>query len=79
MLNGRKEISTADFAALKENAAKTMQICYDVNSAKKKINGLYGEISKAEIKIDTLKPWLSLDIPQKLRRHKMHKLLYRYF
>ena len=64
MLNGRKEISTADFAALKENAAKTMQICYDVNSAKKKINGLYGEISKAEIKIDTLKPWLSLDIPQ---------------
>lgn len=65
MLDGRKEMTTAEFAQKKESTDKTLRLCSEIIQQEKRITALEGEISKAATRIDILKPWLRLELPQK--------------
>ena len=65
MLDGRKEITTAEFAEKKKNTDKTLRLCNEIIQQEKRINSLESEIAKNSTRIDILKPWLNLELPQK--------------
>lgn len=69
-LNGREEISTKQFAQRKTNTDKTLSLCRQALDYEKKINESESEIAKSQTQIDTLKPWLDLDMPQGFRGTK---------
>ena len=69
-LNGRKVISTDEFVKKKELADKTLSICYSVLDCSKIITECNNEISKLNTQIDTLQPWIGLDIQQNFKGTK---------
>ena len=62
-LNGRQAISTKKFAERKENTDKTLSVCNRILDAAKKINELNSAAQKAQMRIDTVRPWEKLDLP----------------
>ncbi len=62
-LNGRQAISTKKFAERKENTDKTLSVCNRILDAAKKINELNSAAQKAQMRIDTVRPWENLDLP----------------
>lgn len=62
-LNGRQAISTKKFAECKENTDKTLSVCNRILDAAKKINELNSAAQKAQMRIDTVRPWENLDLP----------------
>ncbi len=63
-LAGRRAMSTQKFAQRKEETDKTLSLCRQALDYEKKISGAESEIAKAQTEIDSLKPWLGLDLPR---------------
>lgn len=63
-LNGRHAISTANFAERKKQTDKTLSMCRSITDCSKKISAYKADSVKAQTNIDTLKPWLSMDLPR---------------
>lgn len=63
-LNGRQAISTANFAERKKQTDKTLSMCRSITDCSKKISSYRADSVKAQTNIDTLKPWLSMDLPR---------------
>ena len=70
LLNGRKAVSTDKFAESKELADKTLSMCYSILDCSKKITDCNNEIAKLKTQIDTLSPWVGLDLPQNFKGTK---------
>ena len=76
-LNGRQAISTKKFVERKENTDKTLSVCNRILDAAKKINELNSAAQKAQMRIDTVRPWENLDLPTDFKWYKKYKCVYR--
>lgn len=62
-LNGRKEVTTEDYAAFKEKYENTIDAAGKVIACSKKIAECKANILKYEAQAEILVPWTNLDIP----------------
>ncbi len=60
---GRKPLSSSEYEKLVESSNDTLKAAYDIVSYKKNIEQNEAEILKYEAQLDTIRPWLSLDVP----------------
>lgn len=70
MLNGRKSMSTDSFAKRTENNDKIISLCYSINSSVKRIDDAKNNIVRLQTQIDTLMPWIELDLSQNFKGTK---------
>lgn len=71
MLNGRRAISTAEFADNKLKAEKTASICRNICELSSKSALLDTECAKLQTSADTLKPWLNMELPRNFKGTKL--------
>ena len=69
-LNGRKAMSTSQFAEQKEETDKSLLVCYSILECVRKINELENDISKSQTQIDILRPWEGMELPQNFKGTK---------
>lgn len=62
-LNGRRTITTDEFAKRKSNNSQILHICHDILKNSRTIASLKNEQIKNSIKAEQLKQWIKLDIP----------------
>ena len=60
---GREQISTAEYDKMVDGAQDTLRIAYDIISYQKNIDMNEAEKVKYEAQLESIKPWLSLDVP----------------
>lgn len=62
MLNGRKKMTTHEFAKAAETAYKTLADCLSILDCSKKINEMSSLNAKAQTEIDVLSPWENMNL-----------------
>lgn len=62
-LNGRKAVSTKDFAKSVENANEYLSVCHSILDFSKSVDEAKATVEKLRVRADMLKPWESLEIP----------------
>jgi len=67
MLEGRKEIEKHDFGKEAMQLEKILSVAAEINRCDKTAAEAEAEAAQLEVTCDTLKPWLSLDIPMNFR------------
>ena len=60
---GREQLSRAEYDALVEQTPDILRVAYDIISCQKNIDTNMAEKVKYQAQLDTIKPWLSLDVP----------------
>lgn len=66
-INGRKELSASEYLQKVDNTDRIMRKCHDINLLSKRIIETASESARTQALIDTLKPWLGLDIPVNIK------------
>ena len=69
-LYGRREITKAEYESLVAQSSEYLQICYDLIEYDRIISENRAAIVKYQTAIDSLKPWLELDIPMQFKGTK---------
>lgn len=67
---GRKPVSTADFAARKNESEKTPQLCAEILSLKRKIAEEEQNAARLQTQLDLVQPWETLSLPQNFKGTK---------
>ena len=62
---GRERLSADDYNRMVDNTQDTLRIAYDIISYQKNIDMNEAEKVKYEAQLESIKPWLSLDVPMK--------------
>ena len=62
-LNGRREITFADYDEKVKSISKTADICGDINELQKQITQCQSEILRLDVAIDEMQEYTKLDIP----------------
>lgn len=60
---GRERLSADDYNRMVDNTQDTLRIAYDIISYQKNIDMNEAEKVKYEAQLESIKPWLSLDVP----------------
>ncbi len=68
MLNGRTELTVAEFLKRTSRADLALNVCFDINKKIKKIEDNTAEAVRCRTSYDQLKPWLQCDIPTSCTR-----------
>lgn len=63
MLSGKKMLSVQQYYQTVDNSDRALSIAREINELDKNNSELMADISKRESDINSLKPWLSLDVP----------------
>lgn len=63
MLEGRKDLSQSEFTACVENSEEHLALISRINDLAKEISECTAEIPKLLAQIESLNPWLGLDVP----------------
>lgn len=63
VLEGRKEISLADYEGFRDVYEDTLSMVREIHKKEKQIADANADILKADAGIEALNPWLSLDVP----------------
>lgn len=63
MFQGREQLSRAEYEALAENTQDILKDAYDIISYQKNIDMNKAEKVKYQAQLDTIRPWLGLDVP----------------
>ncbi|NLX93490.1 MAG: V-type ATP synthase subunit I [Clostridiales bacterium] len=66
-MEGRKELTASEFISKSENADATLRKCYELNALYKSITENRIEIVRNEASMDSIRPWLDLDISMKVK------------
>lgn len=66
-IEGRTELTASEFVNKSENVDLTLRKCYELNALKKTILDNRAEIVRNEALMDSIRPWLDLDIPMKVK------------
>ena len=66
-LNGRTVLDEQEYIARQEQAAKTMEFCYDLVELERQQNQCRAEVERITVLLDTLRPYLPLDVPMMTR------------
>ena len=66
-LNGRTVLDEQEYIARQEQAAKTMEFCYDLVELERQQNQCRAEVERITVLLDTLQPYLLLDVPMMTR------------
>lgn len=65
--NGRRQLTDAEAALKTENPDAVLKICYEIADLSKKVDESAADISREKARLDSLAPWLGLDIPMSVR------------
>lgn len=65
-----KSISTSEYNKLADKANEYLGICFDINSAAKEIEDCASAKVRCQAMLNTLEPWLGLDVPMKYKGTK---------
>lgn len=68
MLNGRTELTVAEFLKRTAEADLVLTVCFEINKKIKKIEDNAAEIIRCHTSYDQIKPWLQSDIPTSCTR-----------
>lgn len=61
----KTELSLSEYLKRSDLADETLNICYDINNASKEIAEATASAARYRAMMDSLKPWLNLDLPMK--------------
>lgn len=64
---GRKELTASEFINKSENTDALLRECYDINALNKTITDNNTAIIHNEVSMDSIRPWLTLDISMKVK------------
>ena len=70
MLNGRKVLTTDDFAKKREYVNDILSVCYGINAAAKRLDEIKSERGRIFARRDILRPWSGLSIAENFRGTK---------
>lgn len=70
MLEGRKTLTTDEFAKKKEETRDILKICSTINECAARINENKNDIARLNTQIEALKPWENLELPQNFKGTK---------
>lgn len=74
-IEGRTELTASEFVDKSENVDATLRKCYELNALQKTIADSKIEIVRNEALMDSIRPWLDLDIPMKVKETAQTKVL----
>ena len=66
-IEGREEITASEFIDKSENADVTLRKCYEINALHKTIADNTTAIVRNDASMDSIRPWLDLDISMKVK------------
>ncbi len=66
-IEGRTELTVSEFIDKSENVDVTLRKCYELNALNKTITDNKLEIVRNEALMDSIRPWLGLNIPMKVK------------
>lgn len=65
--NGRRELTASEAALKTEHSDDVLKMCYEIADLSQKIDEASAGIAREKARIDSLAPWLGLDIPMSVR------------
>lgn len=71
---GRPIMDNEEFMSIVERSDRNIERCYGILRKAKQIEELEADILRLRLRIDVLKPWLSLDVPMRLAGTKHTKV-----
>lgn len=71
---GRPIMDNEEFMSIVERSDRNIERCYGILRKAKQIEELEADILRLRLRIDALKPWLSLDVPMRLAGTKRTKV-----
>ena len=66
----KENISFKEFIDNSDKASDILGVCYDINSAAKQIDESSSSVARYEAMLETLEPWIDLDVPMKYKGTK---------
>jgi V/A-type H+-transporting ATPase subunit I len=70
---GRKEINGREFEEMQQKGERTLSSCYEITRKKKQIEQLAADKLRLQLRVDSLAPWLGLDVKMRIKGTKSTK------